>query len=543
FFYREMRDDGNENMTHSQDAANVKMQDRNSSTLISPLRQSQKESANNVYNEVDNLFFENVAEYTKQPYKLITRLKEKYKNEFMNWKYLHKDHVEHGDLVRVRGMILSGMQTLFSLNAVITEEDDGSTRAVCGILRNRINCSNIKEIKGVTRQNTYALVPERGITDWYSRTFHGRIHQEHAEILKNEEWLIYALFCDEESENFKPNVVFDLYGIVDLAEIRVGDEDDSSNTKSPLNMISLHVIHYEPVKHHDIVSSARSEVLKHKNIQGFKSLIYAFEQLFGNKSIAQSLACHLFISGHSRSVDTFPYTMKRVYDSKVIIQMIKLFMPKVHVIEVMQKTIEESWASYERPQSGFEQGLLQVSDNTLIIIDETKLLLDNLSLTKKGRENYNLIKNFLFTRKIPFIYPYQTVEIESAINVLVLSGEKCFFGQENFAIIVPKSCFKDVNFVRQYAVENESQLNLCRHALLSSKSFSGVKICQTVEKMAVENFLTMQRISRNTDDNSAKFHRQLIISKLLALLKGEEIVNEDCWRAAVEFEDGLQITA
>lgn len=38
------------------------------------------------------------------------------------------------------------------------------------------------------------------------------------------------------------------------------DEDDSLNTKNSLNMISLHVIHYEPVKHHDIVSSAYPEV-------------------------------------------------------------------------------------------------------------------------------------------------------------------------------------------------------------------------------------------------------------------------------------------
>lgn len=27
-------------------------------------------------------------------------------------------------------------------------------------------------------------------------------------------------FYDEESENFKPNAVFDLYGIIDLAEMR-----------------------------------------------------------------------------------------------------------------------------------------------------------------------------------------------------------------------------------------------------------------------------------------------------------------------------------
>uniref|UniRef100_A0A0R3S6M5 Mini-chromosome maintenance complex-binding protein n=1 Tax=Elaeophora elaphi TaxID=1147741 RepID=A0A0R3S6M5_9BILA len=505
---------------NSQNATNVKTWNENFTIQSNPSRESQENNEESVYNEVDNLFSENVAEYTKDPCKLLARLKEKYKNEFKNWKYLYTDGVKHGDLVRVRGMILSGMQTVFSLNAAITEEEDGSTR------------TNIKEIKGMTRRNAYILVPERGVTDWYLRTFNDytyvfvinakpmRNTLRYFSRMKNRELMPWQ-FYDEESENFKPNVVFDLYGIVDLAEIRVEDDDDGPNAKNSLGLISIHVIYYERVKNHDIVSSVYPEVLRYKNTQGFESLIYAFKQLLGNKVIAQSLACQLFVSQHlqtPRSIDTFPYTIKKVYDSKLIIEMIKLFVPKVHVVEMMQKTMEESWASYERPQGGFEQGLLQVSDNTLIIIDETKLSLESLSLTKKGRENCNMIKNFLSTRKIPFIYPYQTVEIEST---------------EDFAIDVPESCPKDVNFVRQYATEHESELNLCRHALLScSKSLCNVKICKTIEEMAVENFLRMQRIYRNADDNSAR---------LLTSLKGEKIVDEDCWRTAIEFENELRI--
>uniref|UniRef100_A0A183I4B7 Mini-chromosome maintenance complex-binding protein n=1 Tax=Onchocerca flexuosa TaxID=387005 RepID=A0A183I4B7_9BILA len=319
---------------------------------------------------------ENVAEYTKDPCKLITKLKEKYKNEFKNWKCLHTDRVEHGDLVRMRGMILNGMQTEFSLNAVITEDEDGSTR------------TNIKEIKDIARRNAYILVPERGITDWYLEISHGRNEQKFAEVLlENEESRIYALFYDEESENFKPNAVFDLYGIVDLAEMRDVEDDNGSNTKNLLGMLSLHVIYYELVEHHDIVSSVHPEVLKYTNMQGFDSLIYAFEQFFESKVIALSLACQLFIFQHLQppeSVEyTFPYTIK-VYDSKLVIEMIKLFMPKVHVIEVTQASMEKSWASYERPESAFEQGLLQVSHNTLIIIDESKISPERLLLSEKG---------------------------------------------------------------------------------------------------------------------------------------------------------------
>ncbi|VDK81973.1 unnamed protein product [Onchocerca ochengi] len=466
-----MENNENQNATHSQNVTDVKLLNENDTIRSSSSKISRKNSTEDVYNEIDTIFFENVAEYTKDPCKLITKLKEKYRNEFKNWKCLHTDQVEHGDLVRMRGMILNGMQTEFSLNAVITEDEDGSTRTVCGILRNHLNCSNIKEIKDIARRNAYILVSERGITDWYLEISHGRNEQRSAEVLlENEESRIYALFYDEESENFKPNAVFDLYGIIDLAEMRDVEDDNGSNIKNLLNMVSLHVIYYELVEHHDIVRN-------YTNMQGFDSLIYAFEQFFESKVIALSLACQLFIFQHlqpPKSVEyTFPYTIKKVYDSKLVIEMIKLFMPKIHVIEVTQASMEKSWASYERTESAFEQGLLQ----------------------------------------------------------------------DDFAMIVPNSCRKDMNFVRQYAMEHGNELNLCRHALLSCpKSFCNISICKTVEEMAVESFLTMQRIYRNANDNSARLHRQLIISKLLTSLKGKKTVDEDCWTKALELENELRLT-
>uniref|UniRef100_A0A915Q8E3 Mini-chromosome maintenance complex-binding protein n=1 Tax=Setaria digitata TaxID=48799 RepID=A0A915Q8E3_9BILA len=525
----------------------------------SPLTGSGKSNRSNIYDEVDAIFFENIVEYTENPCKLITKLKTKYKDEFKDWKYLHKNHVDQGDLVRIRGMILSGLQFVFSLNSVITEEEDGSTR------------TNIKEIKGMTRRNAFILVPERGITDWYSNAFHGESQKSLEMLLKNEEFRVHALFYDDGSEHFKPNIVLDLYGIVDLTEMTVEEDDYDLNAKSSSNIMSLHVIHYELVEHHSIVSSAHPEVLTDRNMRGFELLVCAFEQFFCNKVVAQLLICHLFISRHSQLSKSreciFPYTIKNVRDSKPLVEMIKLFMPKVHVIKMVQETIEESWSSYERAESGFEQGLLQVSDNTLVIIDETKLSPENLLLTDKGRKNCQLITNFLSARKISFIYPYQTVEIESSANVLVLSGEKCFLGQNDFAMVLSKSSSKGIDFVRQYAIEHESDLNLCRHTLLSCpRKFSDIGICQTVEEIAVESFLEMQRICRNAADNSARLHRQLIISKndyadeqnrkenigeicwearnlsfvwLLAALKDEETVDEDCWKKAVEFEKSV----
>lgn len=52
-----MRDDENESITNSQNVTNVKIQDGNSTALISSPRQSQGSNEKSIYNEVDNLFF------------------------------------------------------------------------------------------------------------------------------------------------------------------------------------------------------------------------------------------------------------------------------------------------------------------------------------------------------------------------------------------------------------------------------------------------------------------------------------------------------
>ncbi|MCP9262636.1 hypothetical protein DINM_005693 [Dirofilaria immitis] len=445
-----MQNDENQNSTKSQISTNVKIHNENSTIENGFPEELAKNNKKDIYNEIDAIFFEDVAEYTKDACKLITKLKEKYKNEFKNWKYLCTDHVEQGDLVQMRGMILNGMQVEFSLNAVITEDEDGNDR------------TNIKETKDISRRNAYILVPERGITDWYLETFYGKSGERCNEALfKNEESRIYSMFYDEESENFKPNTVLDLYGIIDLAETSVEEDDDDFESIS--KQIRLRYSIDDAFDFNQLFD----DVLNYTNMQGFDSLIYALEQLLGSKIIAHSLGCQ-----HSQppgSVEyTFPYTIKKFTSSM---------------------WWREQWKSHGHHMKNLrmisEQGLLQVSDNTLIIIDETKLSPENLLLTKK----------------------------------------------DGFAMVVSKSCPRDANFVRQYAIEHKSELNLCRHAILSCpKNFRDVKICKAVEGMAVESFLTMQRMCRNVDDNSARLHRQLIISKLLASLMGEKIVDEDCWK-------------
>ncbi|VDO48641.1 unnamed protein product [Onchocerca flexuosa] len=102
-------------------------------------------------------------------------------------------------------------------------------------------------------------------------------------------------------------------------------------------------------------------------------------------------------------------------------------------------------------------------------------------------------------------------------------------------MVLPNSCRKDMNFVRQYAMEHGNELNLCRHALLSCpKSFCNINICKTVEEDNAKLLVF-----------EGKYFATLIIlscSRLLTSLKGKKTVDEDCWTRALELEDELRLT-
>ncbi|VDN03785.1 unnamed protein product [Thelazia callipaeda] len=506
-----------------------------------------------IYEEVDRIFFENVADYSENPCKLIEKLSKKFWNEFKTWKCLHTDQVKQNDLVRMRGMILNGVDTEFSLNGVVTVDSDGNTHVVCGILRDCIQCLNIEEIKGISHRYVYNVVPERGSAEWYTKTLSCKNHQKSVDaFLKDEKSKVSVKFYSSESELFSPNMVFDLYGIIDLNKIPDEECDFSSVSKSSLCEATLHVIHYEPVDCYSILSAVYPEVLDCPDVhaRGIKATLDALERFLDSKIVAELLVSRFIVSRSAQPeksvVNSLPYTLKNVCDSKTIIEMIKLFISKVHVIEMSEKMLEESWASYMRPDGCFEQGLLQVSDDTLIIIDETKLPINDLSLSKEGMKNFEIVSNFLLTGNMPFIFPYQTVEIESGATVFILSGEKCFLGEANMftkehcSIKLPKSYLVDMRFIQQYGVEHDSVLNLCRHALLSCrKNLGNIEIGKEIQELSIQEFLEMQHKNRNTERNSNRLHRMLMISKCLASLMGQNYVDQKCWTRAVELENSL----
>lgn len=76
-------------------------------------------------------------------------------------------------------------------------------------------------------------------------------------------------------------------------------------------------------------------------------------------------------------------------------------------------------------------GILQLSANTHLVIDETGLTSGQVS--QAGRQNYDAIMNLITFQKVPYDFKFYTVEYDTDIPVLILSEAKSFIPVRNIS--------------------------------------------------------------------------------------------------------------
>lgn len=69
-------------------------------------------------------------------------------------------------------------------------------------------------------------------------------------------------------------------------------------------------------------------------------------------------------------------------------------------------------------------GILQLSKNTHLIIDETNLKTGQV--TACGKQNYSTMNDLIVFQKLPYDFKFYTMEYETDIPVLILSELKSF---------------------------------------------------------------------------------------------------------------------
>lgn len=74
-------------------------------------------------------------------------------------------------------------------------------------------------------------------------------------------------------------------------------------------------------------------------------------------------------------------------------------------------------------------GVLQLSDNTHLVLDETKLTSGKVS--PNGRKNYEAFASLISEQKVTYDFKYYTMEFQTDIPVIILSEVKSMIPVSN----------------------------------------------------------------------------------------------------------------
>ncbi|XP_057329438.1 mini-chromosome maintenance complex-binding protein [Microplitis mediator] len=271
--------------------------------------------------------------------------------------------------------------------------------------------------------------------------------------------------------------------------------------------------------------------------------------LFGDNLAADYVICHLISRIYTRkdylclgnfplnitgfSVDKFNNFTRDFYD------ILSSFVSKTHLFEC---TLDNLNSLSLVPRKDYDcnrltSGILQLSDNTHLIIDETKLIAGKIS--PSGKQNYQAITDLIKFQKISYDFKYYTMEYETDIPVLILSEAKSFVPcVMQVPIKVDEETEKTYPQVVQAAkmfLKDEQRLANFRGylELMRGKEF---KLGDDITDVIQQDFVALRRTDSKLV-NADSLHGLIVFARLMSLSYGEDSLSFDRWKQTFEIEN------
>ncbi|XP_044583274.1 mini-chromosome maintenance complex-binding protein [Cotesia glomerata] len=332
--------------------------------------------------------------------------------------------------------------------------------------------------------------------------------------------------------------------IMDEMEIA---EAQTYNLPPPSFIPRLHAIKINQLVPKIFYNNYNSIISKVNLIRSDLHLVLS-QLLFGDELAANYVICNLLSGIYTRkdylclgnfplningfSVDKFPYFTNNFYD------ILKLFIAKTHLFECTLDNLNNSKLVPEKDYDSDKliSGILQLSDNTHLIIDETKLIPGQV--TPNGKINYKAITDLIKFQKINYDFKYYTIEYETDIPVLILSQVKSFIP---CAMQIPLKINEETDKVYSQVIEatkqflkNSERLNNIRgyFELLHKNEF---KLKDDITDIIQQDFVDLRRID-NKLINADSLHQLMVFARFMAISYGEDSLSVERWKQILTLE-------
>lgn len=342
----------------------------------------------------------------------------------------------------------------------------------------------------------------------------------------------------ENSDSIKLNEVFEFVGFLTFQ-----DDNTLEEQTHPQSSPCLHIVHFTPLHHLNPYIDSSVTSISLPAIK--KELQILFTQLLlGDTLSAEYLICNLLSEIYTRR-DCLPLGKLCLNFSKVpkmdldyvqeLYNILKELLPKSHYIPLSLDNMNT--ASFT-PKKNYENnqlisGVLQLSRNTHLVLDETKM--QEGKLDTLGLHNLKALSNAIRYQKVPYDFKFYSIEFECDLPVIVFSEGVSLLPHDIQIPLQPDpQCvhsFKEILDAAKHFLNPEMLLNIRRY--LTQARLVEYQLSEGVQELVQEEFVRMRQ------DHSVKaedLHNLLVLGRLLSLSEGRDSLGEDTFQKARDME-------
>ncbi|KAI9204080.1 putative alanine racemase-domain-containing protein [Polychytrium aggregatum] len=353
-----------------------------------------------------------------------------------------------------------------------------------------------------------------------------------------------------EDPQFKLNETVDFYGILEHPATACSDsdnccEDDFDDFDYQGKLLKQHpcltVVTYK--RNISVLDSIREQA-EDVDAEATCSRIRAYltDVLQGDELAADYLLLHTLSKIRNRSQDNlgyFPINLTNVSPSSLgeefastLTAALGALLPKHHYLPLTLDKLEKGRVVPRLENDrGLLSGELQLTDGTLLIVDETRM--NEGTLKERGLLNLKAIHGLIHNAALFYESEYTELEQHADLGIVVLSQGKSLFPIDCVIPVNPSGIAPDAR-----TQLSEEELAQARATLLKLREseYSVPEDMLSHVQSSIAEFRKLDRESGRGAKTSQDFLRMLEIARLLSKVSGEVVLTPQTWERAVEME-------
>ncbi|KAJ8974185.1 hypothetical protein NQ317_004864 [Molorchus minor] len=331
-------------------------------------------------------------------------------------------------------------------------------------------------------------------------------------------------------QEFKLNNNYEFVGFLAIDPITEAEYEESEGIDNKMEMETLHppsslvprihCVAFKRLQHNNPLVGDKPETMPNDQFHFVRKelLIVLTQLLLGDELAAEYLLLHL-ISEVYLSRDLMPLgkfslnisNIPQLQDIDYVLELYKFIETFVTKSYYLPMTLQNMNELSFIPKKDYEcnrltSGILQLSNNTHVVVDETKLSAGQLN--SAGINSVKAIANAIKNQKVEYDFGYYPIEFECDIPFLILSEGKSMINVDTHVILKPENIcletFSEIIAAARHFLKPELLNDVRRY--LSLARLIKYEISESVEGLVQNEFVNMRQRGHNkfSEDSSVE---------------------------------------